>query len=134
MLLQVLLISKKAGGVGLNMTAASNDSWWTPAIEEEEIMRIHRIQHKRILEGLVKETLKWCREITWNSLLQFMCLKQDCTQMSYCMGLEAMPHSYSMLRYLATFPCGAVPFTAEEERPPDLSCDGAAKKYEYVRV
>ncbi|CAN7013869.1 unnamed protein product [Brassica oleracea var. botrytis] len=46
----------------------------------------------------------------------------------------AIPHSYSMLRYLATFPCGAVPFTAEEERPPDLSCDGAAKKYEYVRV
>ncbi|CDY47388.1 BnaC04g24750D [Brassica napus] len=45
----VLLISKKAGGVGLNMTAASNDSWWTPAIEEEEIMRIHRIQHKRIV-------------------------------------------------------------------------------------
>lgn len=54
--------------------------------------------------------------------------------MSYCMGLEAMPHSYSMLRYLATFPCGAVPFTAEEERPPDLSYDGAAKKSEYVRV
>ncbi|KAF2602675.1 hypothetical protein F2Q70_00026687 [Brassica cretica] len=91
----VLLISKKAGGVGLNLTAASNDPWWTPAMEEEAIVRIHRIHHKRI---------------------------------------STMPHSYSMLRYLATFPCGAVPFTAEEERPPDLSCDGAAKKYEYVRV
>uniref|UniRef100_A0A0D3A648 Uncharacterized protein n=1 Tax=Brassica oleracea var. oleracea TaxID=109376 RepID=A0A0D3A648_BRAOL len=76
----VLLISKNAGGVGLNLTAASNNPWWTPAMEEEAIMRIHRIQHKRILEGLVKETLKWCREITWNSLLQFVCLKQDCTQ------------------------------------------------------
>ncbi|KAF3598620.1 hypothetical protein F2Q69_00033953 [Brassica cretica] len=26
------------------------------------------------------------------------------------------------------------PFTAEEERPPDLTCDGAAKKSEYVHV
>ncbi|KAL0704380.1 hypothetical protein Bca4012_070805 [Brassica carinata] len=50
--------------------------------------------------------------------------------MSYFRGLEAMPHSYSMLRCLAAFPWVAVPVTAEEEPPPDLSCcgsDGAAK-------
>uniref|UniRef100_A0A5B7BJ23 SWI/SNF-related matrix-associated actin-dependent regulator of chromatin subfamily A member 3-like 3 n=1 Tax=Davidia involucrata TaxID=16924 RepID=A0A5B7BJ23_DAVIN len=47
----VLLMSLKAGGVGLNLTAASNvflmDPWWNPAVEEQAIMRIHRIGQKR---------------------------------------------------------------------------------------
>ncbi|CAF2164377.1 unnamed protein product [Brassica rapa] len=118
----VLLISKKAGGVGLNLTAASNDPWWTPAMEEEAIMRIHRIQHKRIRNHMEQPTAICVLKAGLHSVMRM-------TDFKY-----AMPHSYSMLRYLATFPCGAVPFTAEEERPPDLSYDGAAKKSEYVRV
>ncbi|KAF2542622.1 hypothetical protein F2Q68_00030126 [Brassica cretica] len=93
-------------------------------MEEEAIMRIHRIQHKRILEGLVKETLKWCR-------------KNHMEQPTAICVLKAGLHSVMRMtdfKYLATFPCETVPFTAEEERPPDLSCDGAAKKSEYVRV
>ncbi|XP_059650897.1 DNA repair protein RAD5B [Cornus florida] len=47
----VLLMSLKAGGVGLNLTAACNvflmDPWWNPAVEEQAIMRIHRIGQKR---------------------------------------------------------------------------------------
>ncbi|KAI3960012.1 hypothetical protein MKW98_016736 [Papaver atlanticum] len=47
----VLLMSLKDGGVGLNLTAASNvflmDPWWNPAVEEQAIMRIHRIGQKR---------------------------------------------------------------------------------------
>ncbi|PON98715.1 TNF receptor-associated factor [Trema orientale] len=47
----VLLMSLRAGGVGLNLTAASNvflmDPWWNPAVEEQAIMRIHRIGQKR---------------------------------------------------------------------------------------
>ncbi|RVW58001.1 DNA repair protein RAD5B [Vitis vinifera] len=47
----VLLMSLKAGGVGLNLTAASNvflmDPWWNPAVEEQAIMRIHRIGQER---------------------------------------------------------------------------------------
>ncbi|VAI55354.1 unnamed protein product [Triticum turgidum subsp. durum] len=43
----VLLMSLKAGGVGINLTAASNafvmDPWWNPAVEEQAVMRIHRI-------------------------------------------------------------------------------------------
>lgn len=43
----VMLISLKAGGVGINLTAASSafllDPWWNPAVEEQAIMRIHRI-------------------------------------------------------------------------------------------
>ncbi|GKE45939.1 putative SWI/SNF-related matrix-associated actin-dependent regulator of chromatin subfamily A member 3-like protein 3, partial [Tanacetum coccineum] len=47
----VLLMSLKAGGVCLNLTATSNaflmDPWWNPAVEEQAIMRIHRIGQKR---------------------------------------------------------------------------------------
>ncbi|CAK8535333.1 unnamed protein product [Lathyrus sativus] len=50
---QVLLMSLKAGGVGINLTAASNafvmDPWWNPAVEEQAVMRIHRIgQTKKV--------------------------------------------------------------------------------------
>ncbi|KAF9597070.1 hypothetical protein IFM89_015261 [Coptis chinensis] len=45
--IMVLLMSLKAGGVGINLTAASNafvmDPWWNPAVEEQAVMRIHRI-------------------------------------------------------------------------------------------
>ncbi len=43
----VFLISLKAGGVGLTLTAADHvyimDSWWNPAVEEQAIDRAHRI-------------------------------------------------------------------------------------------
>jgi SNF2 family DNA or RNA helicase len=46
----VLLISLKAGGVGLNLTSASNvvmlDLWWNPAVEDQAIDRVHRIGQK----------------------------------------------------------------------------------------
>lgn len=44
---RVFLISLKAGGVGLNLTAADYvyiiDPWWNPAIEQQAIDRTHRI-------------------------------------------------------------------------------------------
>ncbi|CAM8944151.1 unnamed protein product [Rhodiola kirilowii] len=61
----VLLMSLKAGGVGLNLTAASNvflmDPWWNPAVEEQAIMRIHRIGQKRtvhVRRFIVKDTVE----------------------------------------------------------------------------
>jgi len=61
----VLLMSLKAGGVGLNLTAASNvflmDPWWNPAVEEQAIMRIHRIGQKRAVQVrrfIVKDTVE----------------------------------------------------------------------------
>jgi SNF2 family DNA or RNA helicase len=44
---QIFLISLKAGGFGLNLTAASYiflmDPWWNPAVESQAIDRAHRI-------------------------------------------------------------------------------------------
>lgn len=44
---QVFLISLKAGGVGLNLTAADyvflSDPWWNPAVERQAMDRAHRI-------------------------------------------------------------------------------------------
>ncbi|CAH2072145.1 unnamed protein product [Thlaspi arvense] len=65
----VLLMSLKAGGVGINLTAASNafvmDPWWNPAVEEQAVMRIHRIgQTKKvkirrfIIKGTVEERME----------------------------------------------------------------------------
>ena len=42
---RVLLLSLKAGGVGLNLTAATRvyllDPWWNPAVEEQAIPNPH---------------------------------------------------------------------------------------------
>ena len=49
----LFLISLKAGGFGLNLTAASYvfvmDPWWNPAVEAQAIDRAHRIGQKNIL-------------------------------------------------------------------------------------
>src|SRR6202030_1246568 len=50
---KLFLISLKAGGVGLNLTAAEDvfllDPWWNPAVEAQAIDRTHRIgQSQRV--------------------------------------------------------------------------------------
>ena len=50
---RIFLISLKAGGVGLNLTAADYvihyDPWWNPAVEVQATDRAHRIgQHKKV--------------------------------------------------------------------------------------
>src|SRR6185503_3136974 len=44
---RIFLISLKAGGSGLNLTAADTvihfDPWWNPAVEEQATDRAHRI-------------------------------------------------------------------------------------------
>jgi len=48
---QLFLISLKAGGLGLNLTAADYvyllDPWWNPAVEAQAIDRAHRIGQSR---------------------------------------------------------------------------------------
>jgi SNF2 family DNA or RNA helicase len=47
----VMLLSLKAGGVGLNLTAADHvfllDPWWNPAAEDQAADRAHRIGQER---------------------------------------------------------------------------------------
>ena len=65
----VFLISLKAGGFGLNLTAASYvvlfDPWWNPAVENQAIDRTHRIgQHCKVIayrlliKGSVEEKIR----------------------------------------------------------------------------
>ena len=47
----VLLVSLKAGGTGLNLVSASRcylmDPWWNPAVEDQAIHRLHRVGQTR---------------------------------------------------------------------------------------
>lgn len=66
---RIFLISLKAGGVGLNLTAADYvfllDPWWNPAVEAQAIDRTHRIgQDKKVIayrliaSGTVEERIQ----------------------------------------------------------------------------
>lgn len=61
----VLLISLRAGGVGLNLTAASNvfmmDPWWSFAVEAQAIDRVHRMGQMRdvnVTRFVVKDSIE----------------------------------------------------------------------------
>jgi len=64
----VLLLSLKAGGVGLNLTAATHvfhfDRWWNPAVEDQATDRTYRIGqtknvqvHKLVTIGTLEEKI-----------------------------------------------------------------------------
>ncbi len=65
---EVFLLSLKAGGVGINLTAADYvfllDPWWNPAVEQQAIDRSHRIgrtgkvtAYRCIVKGTVEEKI-----------------------------------------------------------------------------
>ncbi len=65
----VFLISLKAGGLGLNLTAADTvilyDPWWNPAVERQAMDRAHRIGqdkpvfvYRLLAEGSVEATIR----------------------------------------------------------------------------
>ena len=65
----LFLVSLKAGGTGLNLTAADTvilyDPWWNPAVERQAMDRAHRIGqdkpvfvHRMIAEGTVEATIQ----------------------------------------------------------------------------
>jgi len=64
----ILLVSLKAGGVGLNLTAANHvfhfDRWWNPAVENQATDRAYRIGqtrtvqvHKFVVRGTLEERI-----------------------------------------------------------------------------
>lgn len=67
----VLIASKTATGVGLNLTSANHvivvDPWWNPAIEEQAVHRCHRIGQKKpvhVSRFVISDTIEhYCFEI-----------------------------------------------------------------------
>lgn len=70
---QVFLISLKAGGVGINLTAADYviivDPWWNPAVERQAVDRAHRIgrtekviAYRLMVRGTVEEKILQLQE------------------------------------------------------------------------
>ena len=68
----LFLISLRAGGTGLNLTAADTvihyDPWWNPAVEDQATDRAHRIGqdkpvfvYKLVTQGTVEERIISCR-------------------------------------------------------------------------
>ena len=59
----VFLMSLKAGGVALNLTAASHvmlmDPWWNPAVEQQAQDRIHRLGQVRGGRGCIRGQGGW---------------------------------------------------------------------------
>ncbi len=64
----LLVVSLRAGGTGLNLTAASHvihyDRWWNPAVEDQATDRAYRIGqrrnvqvHKMITQGTLEERI-----------------------------------------------------------------------------
>lgn len=62
---RIFLISIKAGGFGLNLTAADYvfllDPWWNPAVEQQALSRAHRLGQKKnvfVYRFIAKDTIE----------------------------------------------------------------------------
>ena len=106
----VLLVSLKAGGTGLNLTAASHvvhlDRWWNPAVEDQATDRAYRIGqqrtvlvHKLVSTGTVEERIDamisakralaeqvvgsgegWITELSTDELREVIALRADAVE------------------------------------------------------
>ncbi len=103
----IFVLSLKAGGVGLNLTAASHvfhfDRWWNPAVENQATDRAHRIGqtrtvqvHKFVVSGTLEEKIdemieaktelaeqiigsgeQWLTEMSTDQLREILALRPD---------------------------------------------------------
>jgi hypothetical protein len=106
----VLVLSLKAGGVGLNLTAANHvfhfDRWWNPAVESQATDRAYRIGqtrtvqvHKFVVSGTLEERIdqmiqektdladqiighgeSWLTELSTNQLRDLLTLRADAVE------------------------------------------------------
>ncbi|HMN42550.1 MAG TPA: DEAD/DEAH box helicase, partial [Phycisphaerales bacterium] len=106
----VLILSLKAGGVGLNLTAANHvfhfDRWWNPAVESQATDRAYRIGqtrtvqvHKFVVSGTLEERIdqmiqektdladqiighgeQWLTELSTNQLRDLLTLRADAVE------------------------------------------------------
>ncbi len=103
----ILLVSLRAGGVGLNLTAATHvfhfDRWWNPAVENQATDRAYRIGqtrtvqvHKFVVRGTLEERIdemieqkmelatniigageRWLTELSTDQLRDILTLRDD---------------------------------------------------------
>lgn len=103
----ILILSLKAGGVGLNLTAATHvfhfDRWWNPAVENQATDRAYRIGqtrtvqvHKYVVRGTLEERIdemiesktelaeniigageRWLTELDTSQLRSLLALRAD---------------------------------------------------------
>ena len=103
----VLVVSLKAGGVGLNLTAATHvfhfDRWWNPAVENQATDRAYRIGqtrtvqvHKFVVRGTLEERIdemiekktelaekiigsgeRWLTDLSTDDLRDILTLRRD---------------------------------------------------------
>ena len=103
----VLVLSLRAGGVGLNLTAATHvfhfDRWWNPAVENLATVRAYRIGqtrtvqvHKFVVKGTLEERIdemieqktelaeniigggeRWLTDLSTDQLRDVLTLRQD---------------------------------------------------------
>lgn len=94
----VFMISLKAGGVGLNLTAADYvihlDPWWNPAIESQATDRVHRIGqqnkvivYKMITKGTIEEKIQELQEEKRQLLAQII---DDDSQTEKIIDIQAL--------------------------------------------
>ena len=109
----VLILSLKAGGVGLNLTAANHvfhfDRWWNPAVESQATDRAYRIGqtrtvhvHKFVVSGTLEERIdqmieekteladqiighgeSWLTELSTNQLRDLLALRPDAVETDF---------------------------------------------------
>ncbi|KAJ3082260.1 hypothetical protein HK102_001822 [Quaeritorhiza haematococci] len=79
----IMLISLKAGGVGLNLTSGSRvyimEPYWNPAVEQQAVDRVHRMGQKRpvdIVRFIMKGTIE-------DSILELQRKKLELAQMTF---------------------------------------------------
>ena len=73
----VLFVSLKAGGVGINLTCANCvymlDPWWNPAVEDQAMDRVHRLGQTRDVV-----VVRFCaRKTIEERLFELQILKRD---------------------------------------------------------
>jgi len=103
----IFILSLKAGGLGMNLTAASHvfhfDRWWNPAVEDQATDRAHRIGqtrtvhvHKFVVSGTLEERIdqmieqksdlaeriigsgeRWLTELSTDQLRDLVTLRRD---------------------------------------------------------
>lgn len=77
-----MMVSIKAGGTGLNLTAADRvillDDWWNPAVESQAFARTHRIGQ----ENDVKVYRLVCKDTVEEKFWNYIKIRRKCPNYS----------------------------------------------------